>query len=193
MEGWASANGTVTIDGSQCVVTASSYGEFTCVTSPQSGGGRRRRSSTDIIIVLSGSTVTGGSYAYSASLTPVVASISPTSSSPLGGGLLTITGTAFGAAWGKVMLGDNKCPIVTWFDNAITCTLPNNNHGNYPVHVEVSGNGYADVSTVSPVSYTFVVTNMTPRKGSTLGGTRVKITGDGFCNCSSTILSLIHI
>ena len=111
--------------------------------------------------------------------------MSPSSSSPLGGDVLHINGSALGAAWGKVLLGDNECTIIAWYPTYITCILPPNTHGVYPVHVEVTGNGFADVSSVSGVSYDFVVTDVTPRKGSTLGGTMVKISGSGFGNCSN--------
>merc|ERR1712106_837006 len=116
--------------------------------------------------------------------------VSPSSSSPLGGDVLTIDGSAFGANWGKVLLGDNECTIITWFPTQITCTLPSNTHGDYPVHVAVPENGYADVSTVSPVSYNFIVTDMTPRKGSSLGGTKMKLTGSGFGDCSDIAVSI---
>merc|ERR1712106_551167 len=116
--------------------------------------------------------------------------VSPSSSSPLGGDVLTIDGSAFGANWGKVLLGDNDCTIITWFPTQITCTLPSNTHGDYPVHVAVPENGYADVSTVSPVSYNFIITDMTPRKGSSLGGTKMKLTGSGFGDCSDIVVSI---
>ena len=49
--------------------------------------------------------MTGGSFNYDASLTPAVSAVSPTSSSVLGGDILTIDGTAFGAQWGQVSCG----------------------------------------------------------------------------------------
>ena len=51
-----------------------------------------------------------------------------------------------------------------------------------------AGNGYADVTAVSPVSYNFVVTDMTPRKGSSMGGTKLKLTGSGFGDCSDVAI-----
>jgi len=188
MDGWDGAS--VTISGSDCKVISTSFGEFQCVTSAAVGGARRKRAAAEISIVIGSSSATGGSFNYDASLTPAVTAISPSTSSPLGGDVLTIDGSAFGANWGKVLLGENECTVLTWFPTQITCTLPSNAHGDYPVHVSVPGNGYADVTTVDPVSYNFVVTDMTPRKGSSLGGTKVKLTGSGFGDCTDITVSI---
>ena len=182
MEGWA--GGSVSIAGSECKVVSTSVGEFQCVTSANNAGGRRKRAASEISITIGSSTASGGSFNYDAALTPSVSSVSPTSSSPMGGDVLTIEGTAFGYTWGEVLLGDAKCTILTWFDAIITCTLPANSHGDYPVHVSVPNQGYADVSSVSTINYNFVVTDVTPRKGSNMGGTKVKVTGSGFGDCS---------
>merc|ERR1719370_65021 len=182
LEGWE--GGSVVIDGAQCRVVTTSYSEFECITAAKPSTLRHRRSA-GIEISLGSSTASGGSFFYDASLTPEVNSVSPTQSSPLGGEVLTINGSALGALWGQVFLGDNECTIIGWFPSYITCVLPSNTHGVYPVHVAVPGNGFADVSSVPGITYDFVVTNMTPRKGSTLGGTRMKLTGSGFGDCSN--------
>ena len=187
VEAWV--GGSVSIAGSECKVVASTFDEFQCVTSASGAGGRRKRAASEISVTLGSSSITGGSFNYDASLTPTVSSVSPTTSSPLGGDTLTITGTAFGANWGQVLLGDAECTIITWFPTEINCVLPPNSHGDYPVHVAVPENGYGDLTGVSPVSYDFVVTDMTPRKGSTLGGTTVKLTGSGFGDCSDIVVS----
>ena len=188
LAGWT--GGSVSIAGSECKIISTSHGEFQCITSAVVSGSRRRRSVSEISITLGSQSVTGGSFEYDSSLTPSVSSVSPTSSSPLGGDTLTVEGSAFGAQWGQVFLGDQECTIITWFPTIITCILPSNSHGDYPVHVAVPNNGYADVSSVSPVSYDFVVTDMTPRKGSSMGGTKVELTGSGFGNCSDVTVKL---
>ena len=101
---------------------------------------------------------------------------------------MSIEGTAFGYTWGKVLIGEAECTVLTWFDATITCILPANPHGDYPVHVSVPNQGYADVSTVSTINYKFIVTGMTPAKGSIMGGTKVKLTGSGFGNCSDIVV-----
>ena len=185
MEGWAS--GSVSIDGSECKVISTSYGEFECITSANTVGSRKKRAASEISVTVGSASATGGSFNYDASLTPSVSSVSPTSSAIMGGEVMSIEGSAFGYTWGKVLIGDAECAVLTWFDTTITCTLPANSHGDYPVHVSVPNQGYADVSTVSTINYNFIVTDVTPRKGSMMGGTKTKISGSGF---KSTYLTL---
>ena len=187
MEGWAS--GTVMVGGSQCKVVETSFDIFKCITSAQMAAARKKRAASEISIIINTNTVTGGSFVYSASLTPVVSSLSTYTSSPLGGGELTIVGRAFGADWGKVLIGESKCSISAWSKTNINCTLPSNSHGTYPVHVSVKGNGFADVSGLDGISYTFIVKEMSPRKGSLMGGTKVSLEGEGFGNCSNVAVS----
>ena len=116
-------------------------------------------------------------------------SFTPTSSTPLGGGVLTVVGTSFGAKWGKVDIGSSKCNILTWKDTEITCKIPTNEHGQHTVYVSVPNQGYADTSGVSAFSVDFKITDVTPRVGSTLGGTKVRIEGKGFGDCSNVTVS----
>ena len=184
--------GAVVIAGSVCKVLETSYSSFKCITSSSSHG-RKRRSTSTISITINGKTVTGGYFTYSASLTPAVSKLSTYSSSPLGGEILTIEGSAFGVDWGKVYIGEKMCNIVSWLHDIITCKIPSNTHGTYPVHVSVKGNGYADVTGIQGLTYTFVVKSMSPRKGSLMGGTKVLIGGEGFGNCSNVKVSLSEI
>ena len=186
LDGWM--GGSVSIGGSECKVISTSYGEFQCITSANSGGSRKKRAVSDIAINLGSLSATGGSFNYDASLTPSVSSVSPTSSAIMGGDVMSIEGSAFGYTWGKVLIGEAECKVLTWFDATITCVLPANPHGDYPVHVSVPNQGYADVSTVSTINYNFIVTGMTPGKGSIMGGTKVKLTGYGFGNCSDIVV-----
>ena len=188
MDGWLS--GSALIDGSTCTIIETAFDYFKCITSAKSTGGRRKRAASEISVTVGGSTISGGSFEYDSSLTPAVSSLSSTSSTPMGGEVLTIEGTAFGAAWGQVMIGENDCPITAWSNTAIVCTLPGNPHGSYPVHVSVVGNGYADVTGVSEIMYTFQVTGMSPNMGSIMGGTNMKIEGAGFGNCSNVEIHL---
>ena len=188
MEGWAS--GSVMIDGSECKVKETNFDSFKCLTSAQIVAGRRKRAASQITVVTTSSTAYGGWFEYSSSLTPVVSSLSTYTSTPLGGEELTIEGIAFGAAWGQVLIGESECTILTWFPTSISCTIPSNSHGTYPVHVSVPGNGFADVSNIEGISYNFIVKGMSPRKGSLMGGTKVSLEGEGFGNCSGVEVSL---
>ena len=182
MEAWSS--GSVMIDGSMCKVIITSFSNFKCITSAKNMASRRKRAASEIVVTVGASTATGGSFNYDSSMTPAVTSLSTHTSTPMGGEELTILGTAFGPVWGDIIIGDNKCVVKSWISTKIVCTLPGNPHGTYPVHISVDGNGYADVSNVDGITYTFVVTGMSPRKGSLMGGTTVKVNGDGFGNCS---------
>ena len=187
IEGWNS--GSVSVGTSECKVTETSHSSFKCITSAMSDSTRKKRAASDIFVSLNGNTVTGGSFVYSLSKTPIVSSLSTYSSSPLGGDELVIMGSAFGAAWGKVLIGDSECSIVSWFDDLIKCIIPSNSHGTYPVHVSVTDNGYADVSEIDGISYNFVVKGMSPRKGSLMGGTKINLDGEGFGDCSNIQVS----
>ena len=183
LENWS--GGSVSIDGNKCFITDSSFSSFKCITSPVSNGSRKKRSVSDITINFNGNTVSGGSYTYDQSLTPVVSYLSRSVSTPIGGEELIIEGSAFGAAWGTVTIGDNECSISSWKASKIICILPGNGNGTYPVHVSVPGNGYADVKNVDELRYIFEVTQMSPTSGSLMGGTLINLQGAGFGDCSS--------
>ena len=112
---------TVNIGGYPCTILESTYTWFTCITSSGTSKRRRKRETGSITIEFGGETTEGGSYDYDASKTPTLSSISPSSGTPLSGGVLTMTGTAFGAKWGKVTIGGEKCELITWSDTEITC------------------------------------------------------------------------
>ena len=188
VEAW---NGnSVTIGGFACSITESTFNWFVCVTSPSSTSGRRKRSSNNIEINFGGQTTTGGSYNYEASKTPSLTSFTPASSTPLGGGILTIVGTNFGAKWGKVHIGSAKCELVTWITTQITCKIPRNVHGQHDVLVTVPDNGNADTTGVAKFAVDFKITDVTPKVGSTLGGTKIRIEGKGFGDCSNVTVNL---
>ena len=187
VEAW---NGNaVNIGGYPCTIVESTFNWFTCITSSSSSSRRRKRQSDSISISFGNETVSGGNYNYDSSLTPTLTSFTPTSSTPLGGGVLTVVGTSFGAKWGKVDIGSSKCNILTWKDTEITCKIPTNEHGQHTVYVSVPNQGYADTSGVSAFSVDFKITDVTPRVGSTLGGTKVRIEGKGFGDCSNVTVS----
>ena len=182
---------SVTIGGFACKVTETTFNWLICITSASTGGSRKRRSASEISITVNSQTTSGGSYNYDAAKTPSLQTFSPTSGSPLGGGVLTLTGTAFGVGkWGNVKIGEAECEVLTWTDTEITCKIPKNVHGEHGVFVGVPDNGYADTSGAPKFSVGFKITDVTPRVGSSLGGTRVRIEGLGFNNCSNVTISL---
>ena len=78
------------------------------------------------------------------------------------------------------MLCGNDCSIVAWNDTEIQCTLPANPDGDCEAVIEIPGNGFAGINQVSPISYRFRVTDLSPKMGSLIGGTQLTITGEGF-------------
>ena len=62
--------------------------------------------------------------------------------------------------------------------------------GSHNVYVEVPDQGYALTDGLSPFQVNFKVTNMIPKVGSPLGGTVVKLSGQGFGNCSNVLVSM---
>ncbi len=124
-----------------------------------------------------------------------------------GGSLLTIIGNGLvpiGATEGTqttdVVVWVDKAPCVdvtvvnTTATETLQCTVTDYITGLYPVHVFVSGKGYAsvapepisdltdtfDISPVLVVSLQATVGNISPNSGSTAGGTTVAVTGTGF-------------
>ena len=188
VEAW---NGnSVTIGGFPCSILESTFNWFTCVTASSSSSRRRKRTTSSISISFGGETTTGGSYTYDAGKTPSLTSFTPASASPLGGGILTITGTAFGAKWGKVKIGEEaKCEMVTWADTEITCKIPKNVHGEHTIYITVPDAGYADTSGAAKFLVNFKITDVSPKVGSTLGGTNVRIEGLGFGDCSNVTVN----
>ena len=149
-----------------------------CSTPPS-----RTADSFDIVISFNGKTATYSSFTYDDSNAPKITSLSPTESSTLKGGeQLTITGEFFGTSTGTVYLCGSECTIVTWTDTEIVCDTPSNPDGECVPEVEVPNIGNADVRDAPAFVYKFRVTNITPSAGSVLGGTIVKIEGEGFGN-----------
>ena len=92
---------------------------------------------------------------------------------------MTITGTAFGTTEGSILICQKDCPIISWSDTMIECTLPANSDGQCIPKITIPGNGYAELTSnnVSPISYKFRITSVSPDVGSIMGGTMVSITG----------------
>lgn len=150
--------------------------EISCITPPSA-----YEETYDIVVTSNAVTESYDGYTYDGSSTPSVTDLSPTTvSNPKGGETLTITGTAFGTSVGSVKICGRDCSVSSWADASIVCILPENSDNEcYPV-IEIPGNGFADVQNVSPISYKFRITEVSPSVGSLVGGTQVKISGEGF-------------
>ncbi|MGE3165737.1 MAG: IPT/TIG domain-containing protein, partial [Planctomycetota bacterium] len=115
---------------------------------------------------------------------PTLVSIAPTSGSPLGGTVVTLTGTAFTAAT-SVTFGGTPAASVT-FVNATTLDATTPAHAPGAVDVAVANANGSDTLTAA---FTFdappTLVSIAPTSGSPLGGTVVTLTGTAFTAATS--------
>ncbi|ROT65416.1 putative fibrocystin-L [Penaeus vannamei] len=177
LAGWES--NSVALGLEACDVIAADATSVTC-TAPAGTG------VVDVSVTVGGVAASlSSAFTYDASLSATLTSVSPTTSSVLGGELLTITGSGFGSGTdGRVMVGDEECEPDSWADASITCTLPALSPGAHPVTVFTNSSmGFASGS--ASVTYTLKVTSYSSATGSVYGGSIMVIRGEGFgSNCS---------
>jgi hypothetical protein len=112
-----------------------------------------------------------------AAVTPVVATLSPTSGPAGGGGHLTITGTGFPGAT-AVHFGAASATYTILDATHLDVTIP---PGNGVVDVTVSTSvGTSAATPADQYTYGPTVTTVSPASGPAAGGQRVTITGTGF-------------
>ena len=91
-------------------------------------------------------------YTYDLSATPRLLALSSTVSGPLGGSILTLTGTAFGikvvgSQSQRVYVGSKVCEHSTWTANEIVCTLPPNSNGFQKIKIQLADESLAGLRT----------------------------------------------
>ncbi|XP_063605340.1 fibrocystin-L-like [Penaeus indicus] len=176
LAGWEGSS--VALGLKDCAVTDADTASVTC-TAPAGTG------VVEVSVTVGGTSASlSSAFTYDASLSAILTSVSPTTSSVLGGELLTITGSDFGSGTdGYVMVGEEMCEPSTWAAASITCTLPPLSPGVHPVTVYTGSRGFASGS--ASVTYTLKVTSYSSATGSVKGGTIMVIRGEGFgSNCS---------
>lgn len=108
--------------------------------------------------------------------------------------LLTIIGTGFSnvICENRVLIGDARCQIISASTTEITCRVGLNSglvaNTVYPVQLAVNNYGFAVKDTLFTVRFFPRVTNFTPTVGSTAGGSKIVITGDGFIPNNTLII-----
>ena len=186
----------VEIDGEECKIISSNNIEIVCMTPPEPSGGSGEikvkvfPSSDQSVFV----ETTSNSFSYSASKTPTVVSMSPSSASPVIKQDLTITGTNFGTSASDLTVTlvspldsdfnlpcnvvDSPAPTNT----QLTCRLGGGSSGEFNVQVNRSGYGASVAASTDSDKFEFIIeiTNVSPRSGSIQGGTIVTITGNNF-------------
>ncbi|TLM69567.1 MAG: hypothetical protein FDZ70_09620, partial [Actinobacteria bacterium] len=158
--GAAQGASTVAFDGIAAVVTAWSD---TAITAIAPGDG-------PVVVTCDG--IASNAAAFSAYVAPVIAAVDPAPAEV--GTVVTISGTAFGAAQGLSTVTFNGVPatVVSWSDTAVSALVP----GDGPVVVTVDGhasNAFAFAAYSSPV-----IGSVSP--ASARAGTAVTISGTDF-------------
>lgn len=179
-------NATVSLDGSPCEILTINMSQITCRTSVHSVG----RVSVDISIDDSSDTVTDA-FEYDSSLTIQVTSVSPLQGRVSGGELITVSGSGFMNTT-TVQVGNENCVIQSRTGVEITCLVPRNPAGKFPIRLVTPGKGFAQIpDEYSTYEYIFEVHSIFPLIGSVAGGTHVTITGRGFgLNASRAVVTV---
>ena len=112
---------------------------------------------------------------------PTVLRVSPASYDSLGGAVLTVAGTSFGASAAVTYVNGQLCPSVTGNDTLITCTLPGGQGFNLNVTVVQTG----QTSTVTSLSlFSYLPPNITdppsPPGAQSGSGVYLLLTGRSF-------------
>jgi hypothetical protein len=165
--GAAAATGVIVVSGTTLVCTspAGSVGTVHVVVSTQYGPSQIS---------------SGAQFTYYP--LPSVTWVSPPAGPLAGGTAVTLTGTNF-ISGASVTFGQTPATNVTVVNSSsITCTSPGGTPG--PVDVVVSTTqGTSNISAFDQYSYlaTPAVTSVSPPLGALAGGTKVTVTGTGFC------------
>ncbi|MEM7166913.1 MAG: IPT/TIG domain-containing protein [Planctomycetota bacterium] len=165
------AGDTVTFDGLPAFVTFNSPGQLTATTPAHAAG------SVDVVVAnANGSSTLTGGFTYAAP--PVLSSLAPSSGSPLGGTIVTLTGSNFTP--GDSVTFDGAAAVVTYDNsNQLTVTTP----AGSPGAVAVTVSNATGTSTLG-ASFTYeeppLLASISPATGATAGGTTVTLSGSGF-------------
>ncbi|KAK9957826.1 hypothetical protein ABG768_012036 [Culter alburnus] len=180
VSGYGFSNDTaVTIGTQPCNIIEVELFQLRCIVPAGSEGEQTVTVTTSEMTAIS-----NGSFTYSNTLTALITSVSPQTTTVFGRRILTILGTNFEAQTNgsSVLIGEAECKLLQWTNESITCLLPTLPPAMYNVRVRVGNQGYpltsAGVNTT--IEYVLEVTSFSPSLGSLYGGTTITITGSGF-------------
>ncbi|XP_071944840.1 fibrocystin-L-like [Antedon mediterranea] len=179
----------IAFGSTRCVATQSSFNIIHCTLEVQNES-RQKRSLNSLNVSIEVDKLSSSidnAFTQNPALTPTVSSISPTSSSVLGGGTIVILSTIFGTKKPMVYINELECTVISFSDTEIQCTVPGNEPGIYDVMVSVPGKGYAHVGSQAQFSYDLEINGIYPDHGSLQGGTTVSIIGSGFGTNTSLV------
>ncbi|XP_026156055.1 fibrocystin-L-like [Mastacembelus armatus] len=179
-----SQNTTVTVGSEECEVVHASDTELKCRTPPGTAG-------SQTVTVLAGnmSQTSSSSFTYNENLTPQISGLSPQTTTVFGRNVLTIQGSNLGDRDNSsaVFVGGKECVIVQWTTMNISCVLPVLPPGLYQVDVQVGNSGYPQTSNGvnTTIEYILEIYSSSPLFGSSMGGTRLIVSGSGFSSNTS--------
>uniref|UniRef100_A0A3B3X637 G8 domain-containing protein n=1 Tax=Poecilia mexicana TaxID=48701 RepID=A0A3B3X637_9TELE len=170
---------SVTINGVSCNVSAVSDSELRCTTGSNPGG-------TYPVVLhhgVKGHAQSAVEFTYELTLSGV----QPNEGSFAGGALLSVFGSGFDPIGSRVLICDRECPVLRGASSSsrLSCLSPPNNGSDSAVGCHVSVLNRLDAVNVSQgftyrAALTPVVSQVSPRRGGTAGGTRLTISGSGF-------------
>jgi outer membrane protein assembly factor BamB len=160
--------GKVMIGNLQCPVVSWSDTQITCTVPAAVVSGA-------VTVATAGGT-SNATVDFTVVLPPTVAGVSP--SAGVRGGQITINGSWFGASQGasKVKIGSVVCPVTSWSDTQIQCTVPATAVTGAVTVVTIAGTSNATVRLT--VMLPPVVSSIVPASG--VSGSQVTIRGTGF-------------
>jgi hypothetical protein len=171
-------SGIVTIGGVECLWTGSSgswsHTQVLCTLPVGSGSG------LPIVLTVASQTVTfSPTFSYVA---PSISAISPTTGSTVGGTIVTVTGSSFGADTGSriITIGGASCTVQSWSHTSIVCSTPAGQGTQLPVYVRAA----SGLETVTPLFFSYngpsLSPTILPTAASTAGNTPITLTGSNF-------------
>jgi hypothetical protein len=173
-----STNGSVTFGNKLCIVVSWPHHSGNILCTIPAGEG----ASNSVVVNVGGQRSTMSfNFVYNP---PFVERISQPSNSFTSGGYgITIFGHNFGTTIGMVTLGSTDCPVTSWMNTEITCSVGGGMGKNATVVVTTlpftAGQQMSNMDI--PFGYTRpIINDVTPKSYSTSGGSMLTISGESF-------------
>ncbi|KAA0710212.1 Fibrocystin-L Polycystic kidney and hepatic disease 1-like protein 1 [Triplophysa tibetana] len=177
---------SVEIDAVGCNVTSITDTQLMCTVGEHAGGTFPVR----LYHQVKGHALSQSVFSYELLLTGVT----PNEGSFAGGAVVAVQGSGFDPNTTRVLICDRECNVdlQNSTSNQMYCEVPHNNGNKTEQVCRVSvfnGNDTVNITTgyTYRSSLTPVITDVTPRRGGTAGGTRLTITGSGFSTNTSEV------
>nr|XP_055075128.1 fibrocystin-L-like [Misgurnus anguillicaudatus] len=177
---------SVKIDGVDCNVTSITDTQLLCTVGEHAGG------TFPVMLYhqIKGHALTQSVFSYELLLTGVT----PNEGSYAGGAVVEIQGSGFDPNFTRVLICNRECNVNMQISAStqLYCEVPYNNGNKTDQVCEVAVmNGNNRVNLTAGYTYrsslTPVISDVTPRRGGTAGGTRLTITGSGFSASEVTV------